>query len=94
MISLPPDPYHAFDLPRDADSTTIKSTYRKLVLKYHPDKVGGHAEEFYKVQQAYELIGDPIGRKMYDLEFELNSSKKARKYDLKPELTNVNPVMN
>ncbi|KAF2708947.1 heat shock protein DnaJ, partial [Pleomassaria siparia CBS 279.74] len=69
---LPPDPYKALGLTKDADASTIKSTYRKLVLKCHPDKVTDVSlkpqkqEEFHKIQQAYELIGDEEKRSRYD----------------------------
>ncbi|OCK84225.1 heat shock protein DnaJ, partial [Lepidopterella palustris CBS 459.81] len=69
---LPPDPYAALGVPESADSATIKSTYRKLVLKCHPDKVTDESlkkqkqEEFHKIQQAYEIIGDEEKRAMHD----------------------------
>jgi len=34
------DPYQTLNVPRDADDATIKKAYRKLALKWHPDKVG------------------------------------------------------
>ncbi|KAF2124043.1 heat shock protein DnaJ, partial [Dothidotthia symphoricarpi CBS 119687] len=72
MTTLPPDPYLALGLPRDVDQAKIKSAYRKLVLKCHPDKVSDplmredKIDEFRKVQQAYEIIGDEDKRARYD----------------------------
>ncbi|KAF2656226.1 heat shock protein DnaJ, partial [Lophiostoma macrostomum CBS 122681] len=72
MEDLPPDPYAALGVPKDATVGTIKSTYRKLVLKCHPDKVTDESlkqqkqEEFHKIQQAYELIGEEENREKYD----------------------------
>ncbi|OCL08400.1 heat shock protein DnaJ, partial [Glonium stellatum] len=69
---LPPDPYAALGVPRNADEATIKSTYRKLALKCHPDKVKDESlkkqkqEEFHKIQTAYEIIGDADKRATYD----------------------------
>ncbi|PVH97567.1 heat shock protein DnaJ, partial [Periconia macrospinosa] len=67
-----PDPYKALGVSKDADAAQIKSTYRKLVLKCHPDKVTDESlkaqkqEEFHKIQQAYEVIGDESKRELYD----------------------------
>jgi curved DNA-binding protein CbpA len=78
MDAPPPDPYKALGLTKDADSSAIKTTYRKLVLKCHPDKVEGKQDEFHKIQQAYELIGDEESRKKYDLEEQLLALKRER----------------
>ncbi|KAL8669835.1 MAG: hypothetical protein Q9168_005600 [Polycauliona sp. 1 TL-2023] len=70
---LPPDPYKALDVPKDASLATIRSAHRKLVLKTHPDKVQGdevlkkkRAEEFHTIQQSYEILSDDSKRKAYD----------------------------
>ncbi|KAL8677640.1 MAG: hypothetical protein Q9186_005946 [Xanthomendoza sp. 1 TL-2023] len=70
---LPPDPYKALDVPKDASLATIRSAHRKLVLKTHPDKVQGdevlkqkRAEEFHTIQQSYEILSDDARRKAYD----------------------------
>lgn len=82
--TLPPDPYLALGVPKDAPAATIKSTYRKLVLKCHPDKVTDESlkkqkqEEFHKIQQAYELIGDEDKRATYDAEVKLDQLRKEK----------------
>ncbi|MCJ1307069.1 Diphthamide biosynthesis protein 4 [Agyrium rufum] len=69
---IPPDPYKALGVPKDATITTIRSAHRKLVLKCHPDKVADAtakakaADEFHQVQQAYEILSDDTRRKHYD----------------------------
>ncbi|KAJ4360772.1 uncharacterized protein N0V89_001339 [Didymosphaeria variabile] len=84
MDPLPPDPYLALGLPKDVDSETIKKTYRKLVLKCHPDKVTDPSlkllkqEEFHKIQQAYELIGEEEARARYDAEVKLESLRREK----------------
>lgn len=81
---LPPDPYKALGLTKDADAATIKSTYRKLALKCHPDKVSDESlkqqkqEEFHKIQQAYELIGDEDKRATYDAEVRLDLLRREK----------------
>merc|ERR1712072_838130 len=61
---LPEDPYISLGVAKDATPQTIKTQYRKLVLKFHPDKVQDPAlkqaavDEFHKIQKAYEVVGD------------------------------------
>ncbi|KAK8211581.1 hypothetical protein M8818_003236 [Zalaria obscura] len=74
---LAPDPYLALGIPSTATSTQIKQTYRKLALKYHPDKVTNEAEKaaaadkFHEIQQAYEILGDDDRRSRYDAQVKL-----------------------
>ncbi|KAL9017785.1 MAG: hypothetical protein Q9185_004874 [Variospora sp. 1 TL-2023] len=70
---LPPDPYRALDVAKDASLATIRTAHRKLVLKTHPDKVQGdealkkkRAEEFHQIQQAYEILSDDARRRAFD----------------------------
>ena len=69
---LPPDPYHALGVPKDATYDTIRLAHRKLVLTCHPDKVTDEkakaikTEQFQQVQQAYEILSDESKRKRYD----------------------------
>ncbi|KAK3061085.1 hypothetical protein LTS18_007054, partial [Coniosporium uncinatum] len=74
---LPPDPYEALGVPKNATPTQIKTTYRKLALTCHPDKVKDEAlkaqkaDEFHKIQQAYEILGDEEKRERYDAQVRL-----------------------
>ncbi|KAF2772987.1 heat shock protein DnaJ, partial [Teratosphaeria nubilosa] len=71
-LPLPEDPYAALGVAKDASAATIKTQYRKLVLKCHPDKVQDEArkaaavDNFHKIQTAYEIIGDEDRRSRYD----------------------------
>ncbi len=63
------DYYEVLELSRDADENTIKKAYRKLALKYHPDRNSGDKEseeKFKKVSEAYEVLSDANKRKTYD----------------------------
>jgi molecular chaperone DnaJ len=63
------DYYEILGCARDASDATIKSAYRKLALKYHPDRNPGDAaaeEEFKAAAEAYAIISDPEKRAAYD----------------------------
>jgi hypothetical protein len=53
------NPYQILGIPNKSDITIVKTAYRKLAIKYHPDKTGNdtHATKmFLKIQEAYENI--------------------------------------
>ena len=63
------DYYKILGLDRNASESDIKKAYRKLAMKYHPDRTKGDksAEEmFKKVSEAYAVLGDKEKRKEYD----------------------------
>jgi len=55
------DYYDALGVKADASDAQIKSAYRKLARKYHPDvsKESGAEEKFKAVNEAYEALKDP-----------------------------------
>ncbi|MBB4954122.1 curved DNA-binding protein CbpA [Agrobacterium vitis] len=59
------DPYTMLGLERDADETAIKAAYRKKVKSAHPD-TGGDPDEFGRISTSYDLLKDPVRRKVYD----------------------------
>lgn len=64
------DYYEVLGISRDASETDIKKAFRKLSMKWHPDKNPNNKEEakerFAEVANAYEVLKDPKKRKQYD----------------------------
>ena len=65
------DYYKILGIKRDADETQIRRAFKKLSLKYHPDKNKDNPEKakakFVEVANAYEVLSDPQKRKVYDM---------------------------
>ena len=63
------DYYAILGVSKDASEADIKKAYRKLAVKYHPDKNPNNKEaenKFKEINEAYEVISDPDKRKKYD----------------------------
>eukprot|EP00928_Gymnodinium_smaydae_P045430 TRINITY_DN30282_c0_g1_i1.p1 TRINITY_DN30282_c0_g1~~TRINITY_DN30282_c0_g1_i1.p1 ORF type:complete len:363 (-),score=74.04 TRINITY_DN30282_c0_g1_i1:111-1157(-) len=64
------DPYETLGVGRNATQEELKKAYRKLALKWHPDRNAddkAHAEaQFKRINEAYSLLSDPGRRAMYD----------------------------
>ena len=63
------DHYVTLDIKYNATQDEIKKSYRKLALKFHPDKHGGeqyYADRFSEIQQAYQILSDVQKKETFD----------------------------
>jgi molecular chaperone DnaJ len=60
--------YEVLGVAADADEQEIRSAFRNLARRYHPDAgEGSSSDQFRRVVEAYETLGDPERRRQYDL---------------------------
>ncbi|XP_073315407.1 uncharacterized protein [Primulina huaijiensis] len=80
------DYYKVLEVDYDATDEKIKLNYRKLALKWHPDKHKGDravTENFQEINEAYTVLIDPDKR----LEYDLNGKYEIEKYTLQEYLS-------
>lgn len=70
IVDVAKDYYRILGVPKDASDDRIKKAYRKLAMKYHPDrnpdKQKWANEKFKEINEAYGVLGDPEKRRQYD----------------------------
>jgi len=73
--------YSILEIESNASQDEIKKAYKRLALKYHPDKNSdlGTAEKFHSIAMAYEILSDPEQRSKYDT---MNPKKKKTIFDM------------
>jgi curved DNA-binding protein CbpA len=77
--------YAILGIPPDADEETIRTAYRALARQYHPDVgEGSSPDKFREVVEAYEILGDPERRRIYDQELGYRHSRNMPIEPLRP----------
>ncbi|WP_027378003.1 J domain-containing protein [Kaistella palustris] len=81
--------YYFLGIKENAPLEDIKKAYRKLSLKYHPDKNENDqffADRFMEIQEAYDMLGDPEKRRIYD--DNLGHQQRSYRPTLPPSIKN------
>lgn len=60
------DLYEVLGIDRTSSEEEIKKGFKKLAMKYHPDKKGGDEQKFKEINEAYAILSDPQKKQMYD----------------------------
>lgn len=60
------NPYEVLGVDKNADVKQVRSVYRILSHKFHPDKEGGDRQKFEDIKLAHDILVDPHRRKRYD----------------------------
>ena len=68
--------YDTLGVPQSADTSTIQKAFRRLCLKYHPDKNPAESakEKFLEISEARNVLCDPNKKQLYDLELRMEAS--------------------
>jgi hypothetical protein len=89
-----PNLYARLGVPKCAQEAEIKTAYRSLALKFHPDKNKDQnaGEIFQNIAEAYEVLGDAEKRREYDISCQ--ADKKQTDRHSRPHTTTSSPFQN
>ena len=79
-----PDYYSILQVRPDASPEEVRAAYRRIAKLYHPD-AGGTSEAFQSVQEAYDILSDPVLRRKYDAAHEGRFHRLRVEPDVDPE---------
>lgn len=71
------DYYSTLGVNRNATEDDIKTAYRKMAMKHHPDR-GGNETKFKQISEAYEILSDPQKKQMVDMGVDPNAQPMHR----------------
>ncbi|CAK5079386.1 unnamed protein product [Meloidogyne enterolobii] len=72
IVEAIPDHYKTLEVSQNASKEEIKKAYKKLMMKYHPDKTGNDPEALeiaQKINDAHDILKDEVTRRNYDNEW-------------------------
>jgi DnaJ-class molecular chaperone len=85
--------YNILALDINATEEDIKKSYRKLALKYHPDKNSKITKDkFLLIQEAYEVLSNSTKRYNYDISYGFNLIRKEKKEEYDREVNTVQDI--
>lgn len=85
--------YDVLNIEKNATQEDIKKSYKRLSLKYHPDRNNGITDpKFYIISTAYDILSDPIKKAQYDSIGYIDGNDMDA--DSKKEYNNQNPFAN
>ncbi|KAF5807523.1 putative DnaJ domain, Chaperone J-domain superfamily [Helianthus annuus] len=76
--------YDVLNVNRNATASEIKSAYRSLAKRYHPDASGSNRNDdrdFIEIRNAYVTLSDPTSRALYDLKLRTGFERRAGVYN-------------
>jgi len=86
--------YRLLGIPPDSGQQKIKSAYRSLAKRFHPDRNKGSetaAELFRQVNHAYRVLSDPKRRNLYDEKLARQEKQQPRKAPVKDIKSSIDP---
>ncbi|XP_044570330.1 uncharacterized protein LOC123256975 [Drosophila ananassae] len=84
------DYYEVLEISRDATPTQIREAFRRQVLKWHPDRNPVGNEYIRKIYAAYEVLGDPEKKSIYDMTLANFPRTRSRSYFFIPSFSDGN----
>ncbi len=87
--------YKELEVKENATQSEIKSSYRRLVKKHHPD-TGGEKDRFLAIQNAWETLNDPSKKKQYDktlFPLQQSSTLRTENWEEKVNTTKYNSTL-
>lgn len=87
--------YEILGVSKDASQNEIRSAYRRLILKWHPDKNLENSEEarelFQQISEAYQVLSDPVNRETYDRFGTTRRSSRHHNHNQQPVFVFLDP---